>query len=115
MAARQQVTFVISARDRTRAAFRAIGRSVRRLRLGIVSIAASVGFGALTKGALSFAASLDAASQRLRVPIQQLDALHQQVKALGQSSEGLNTVLQRLGTNAGQALSGDSRMAEFFL
>ena len=114
MAARQEVTFLITARDKTRAAFRSIGRAFRRMRLGIASIVASAGFGALTKSALSFAAALEGASERLKVPVQQLEALQQQSKAFGQSTEGVNTLLQRLGTRAGEAIAGSTRMIDNF-
>ena len=114
MAAKQEVTLVVSARDRTRAVFRRIARGFRRLRLGFASLIGGAAFGALTRGALDFASAIDGASERLDVSRETLQALRLQADALNIPFETLQGVIQRISRNAGQALSGDSRMAENF-
>lgn len=114
MAARQEVTFVISARDRTRAIFRSIGRSVRRLRLSAAGFIGGGLFAAATRGALDFATAIEGASQRLDVSTETLQGLKILAEDLNIPFETLQGVIQRISRNAGQALTGDTRLIEAF-
>lgn len=114
MAARQEVTFVISARDRTRAVFRRIGQSFRRLRFGIGSLVGGGLFAAATRGALDFATAIEGASARLDVSTETLQGLKILAEDLNIPFETLQGVIQRISRNAGQALSGDTRLADAF-
>lgn len=114
MAARQEVTFVISARDRTRSVFRAVGRSVRRLRLSAASFIGGGLFAAATRGALDFATAIEGASQRLDVSTETLQGLKILAEDLNIPFETLQGVIQRISRNAGQALTGDTRLIDAF-
>lgn len=116
MAAKQEVTFVISARDRTRAVFRGIGRRVKQLgtRLLQLSGIATGLFVAFSRSTLNFATNIDAASRRLRVSGEAIQALEIIGADYGVTLEQIALVLQRLGTNAGEAVNDNKRMAEAF-
>lgn len=114
MAARQEVTFVISARDRTRAVFGAIRSRLKRLRVGIGGLVAGGIFAKLTKDALGFAAAIKGAEERLDVSAETLQGLKILGERLNIPFETLQGVMQRISRNAGQALGGDTRMIEAF-
>jgi len=114
VAKRQEVEFVITARDRTRAAFARIRRGFSRLRLGLGGLVGGIGFAALTKEALNFATSIEGASRRLGIAGDQLEAL----KIIAQDDEvaftNLVTIIQRLSRRAGEATQGSTAMAQAF-
>ena len=116
MAARQEVTFIISARDQTRAVFRRVGRSVKRFVANAAAAGALAGglFAAAARSALNFSTNLDALSQRLNVSVETLQALEFIGSKTGVSLEQIAMVIQRLGTNAGAALDNNEKMAEAF-
>lgn len=114
MAAKQEVTFIISARDRTRAIFRRIRRGIGRMRVGLGSLLAGGAFAALTRGALNFATAIEGASARLDVSSETLQGLKIQAEDLNIPFQTLQGVIQRISRNAGQALAGDTTMADNF-
>lgn len=115
MAARSRFEFIITARDRTRRAFRGIRRAFGRLRLGLAGIVGGVGFGALTKQALEFATSIEAASRRVGVAGDTLEALKIAAQDDGVAFTNLVTIMQRLSRRAGDAVKGNSDLAQSFL
>lgn len=114
MAGKREVTFIITAVDRTRAAFRAVRRGLGRLKVGMLSLVGVGGFAALIRQTLNWASAIEGASGRLDITVERAQALKRLAEDSGQSWESLQGVMQRIARNAGQALGGDSRMAENF-
>lgn len=114
MPARQEVTFVIKARDLTASVFRRIRRGIGGLRVRLAGLVGGIGLGAAIRDMLNFASSIDAASKRLDVNAQVLQALKIQAESANVPFESLVTIMQRLLSNAGEALGGSTDMAERF-
>lgn len=114
MAARQEVTLIVSARDKTRAVFRRIGRGLRRFRVGLGSLVAGGAFAAMAKSALNAATEIEGASKRLGIAGEELQGLKIIGQGLNIQFASIATVLQRLKTNAADATTGNTRLYEAF-
>lgn len=113
MAARQEVTLIVSARDRTRAVFRRIRGAVQRMRVGLGGLIAGGAFAALARQALDFATAMEGASARLDVSVETLQALKVIAEDLNVPFDTLQGVIQRLTRNAGAARR-NTELAETF-
>lgn len=108
MAAREKVTFVISARDRASAVFRRIRRSFRRMRLGVVGLAGSIAAAFGVTRVLNFAVALETAASTLDVGIQKLQAFAVVARNLGIPFGQVVDNLRQLTSSIGEALGGGS-------
>lgn len=114
MAAKQRIDIIISARDRTRAVFNRIFRSIRRFRLGFGSLIGGLTFGALARDAVQTATQIEGAAARLGESGDDLEALRTVAGDLNLSFETLAGVIQRLGTNASRAAGGNGELLKAF-
>lgn len=114
MAAKQEVTFVISARDRTRAVFRRVRDRVKRLRVALVGLVGAVGLGKLIRDMLDLARSIDSVSDRLDISAETLQGLRIIAAKENVTFETLVTILQRFQRRAGEAINGSDNLREAF-
>ena len=114
MAAKKEVTFVIRARDLTRGVLRRIRRGIGDIRIGLGSLVAGFGLTRLVRGMLDFSTSIEATSQRLDISAESLQRWQQLAADANVPMETFATVLQRIQSNAGAALRGDTNIAERF-
>lgn len=116
MAAREKVEFVISARDRSRAALRrirrgfaAVGRMAAR-----VGLAAAAGLVATGLAAARLARELDNTSKQLGVNIENLDRLRQVAAATGIPFQTMIGAFEELRQRQGEAISGNEELRKTF-
>lgn len=116
MAARQEVTLVISARDRSRAVFRRIRRGLARLAKGALRVGA-LGAGLFAAGitsAIKFDQALDNTSQKLDVSAETLSGLKILANGLGISFEQLAAVMRVFQRRQGEAQNGNKLAIKAF-
>lgn len=114
MAAEKEVTLIIRARDRSRAVFRRIGGSLRRLRLGFGSLIGGLTFGNLAREAVKSATEIEGAAARLNVAGRDLEGLRIIAEDLDIPFSRLVGVMQRLSRNASDASDDNTRLLEAF-
>jgi hypothetical protein len=121
VAAKKEVGFIITARDLTRGAFRSVGRSLRGLRRGLLSLkglfVGVLGGGLITRalsGTLNNLNDIADAAAGLGVGTKFLQAFGRAADEVGSNFNTAVTVIQRLQTRIGRALEGDTRLAKAF-
>lgn len=116
MAAREKVEFVISARDRTRAALRRIGRGFIRIgRLAKAGAAAAVaGFIAMGAAAARLARELSNTADLLGTNINELDRLRQVAAGVGIPMEDLKGALEEFRVRSGDAIGEAGELRKTF-
>ena len=107
-----RVTLIVSARDATRGVFRRIRRSFRGLAsrgAGFVgALLAGLGIRAFT----NFATSVDNASKRVRLGVEELQRWRKVASDVGISPQTTTTVMQRMNSRIGEAVDGSEQMAQ---
>lgn len=119
MAARQEVTFVITARDRTRAVFRRMGEQIGRLRKRLNSFGAKLvgvfGAGVIARGVAKTAESIDniaKAAKRLGVGIGFLSRFAFAAELSGSNLDDLEKGIRNLSKATAEAAVLDTDAAQ---
>ena len=116
MAAQEEVTLVIRARDRTRNAFRSVRRQIGRIGRALAGIAA-VGLAALGAGAVSAARRFERLANAVRllgVDLRELQAVQFLARDFGIQADEVVDLLDEIRARAGEALEpegGEARDA----
>ena len=114
MAARQDVTLVIRARDLTRGVFRRLRRSLTGFRASVAGLFGAFTFGALAREAVNTATEIEGAARRLGASGDDLEALRTIAGDLNIEFSTLAGVIQRLGTNAARAAGNNETLFRAF-
>lgn len=119
MAARKQVEFIISAKDkasrtleRVRKGLSRVGKAARGIGKGLAAVGGI--FTLLAKRALDFATSFEAASRRVNASSETLQGLKVLGDDIGVAFATTVSVMQRLQSNAGAAIGGNRPLIEYF-
>lgn len=103
MAARQEVTFIISARNRARAVFRSLRRNVANLTSSMRGLVGLLGAAFTIRNIDRTNQQLEAGASILGISIERLGALKQQAEEANIPFETLIDVLRQTSTNATNA------------
>jgi len=117
MATRQEVTFVIRARDLTRTAFGRVRQSVNRLGRSLASLAGILGAGALIAGfnnATRAVKELDNAVVRTGIDSERLAALSETASSFGTNQEQFIQFLDQIKIRRDEALEGNAELEQSF-
>ena len=116
MAARQEVTLVIRARDRTRAVFRRINRSFARLAAVATGIGAGLlaGTGAFLRRATQAAQDIDNAAATLGASAEEIQALEIWARGRGADLRDLQDAILQLQGNAADAATSNGILLDTF-
>lgn len=114
MAARQEVTFVIRARDLTRRVFGRLRRSIGSLRVQLGTLIAGGAIGALAREATTAATEIQAVADQLGISAEEAQALRVIAQDINVPFGSLANNVQRVGRNFGSALRGSGALQEAF-
>jgi len=114
VATRERVTFVITARDRTRSAFRRIRRSLFSLKSAAIGFVGALVSASAVARQFQFANTLESAARVLDVSITKLDKFRNVAKGVNIPFEQLFDILRQGTSLIGQAISGNEKLVRTF-
>jgi len=112
---------ILSAKDKTKKAFKSIKMGLQGVRAGInstqvkmVALAGVAGLGAVINSSLKYADELGKMSDRLNIATEDLAAFHHMAQLNGESTEGFNKSIEKMTRGIGEAERGLGTAKEGF-